>query len=181
MAAFDASSTLLATRLDDSPCTIWIWDVDAAELRAVLIFHSAVTFSWHPFAREQLLVSCQDEPHIGVCFIWDPLSSGPKYVSLKEHVADGKIAGKPQSAWISRETESPVLLLSDAQRYALVYCTDAETCPTPWREAKGFDWGYGSAPEGLSSVLNAADDGEISTLAEDDTSTLDDTFSFKNT
>lgn len=125
-------------------------------------------------------MTCQDEVYVGVSFIWDPLSSGPKYVSLKDHVADGKITGKPQSTWISRETESPVLLLSDAQRYVLMYCTDAEACPTPWREAKGFDWGFGSGPEGLS-VLNAADDRDFSALMEDDTSTLDDTFSFKNT
>jgi hypothetical protein len=38
----DASVTLLASRLDDSDSTLWIWDTRAAELRAVRAFHSPV-------------------------------------------------------------------------------------------------------------------------------------------
>ncbi|KAF4124115.1 WD40 domain protein, partial [Geosmithia morbida] len=54
--AFDASSNLLATKLDDSPTTLWIWDLSAGELRAVLLFYHPLEFTWHPFIQELLLV-----------------------------------------------------------------------------------------------------------------------------
>src|SRR5688572_6430505 len=72
---FDPSSTLVATRLDDSPGTAWIWDVQAAELRAVLLFHGNIrSLSWHPSVRETLLVRCDGDSYSGIVFIWDPLS-----------------------------------------------------------------------------------------------------------
>ncbi|KAM5351575.1 hypothetical protein ACJ41O_004298 [Fusarium nematophilum] len=151
--AFDASSTLLATRLDDTPSTLWIWDVTAAELRAVLMFHSGVDFQWHPTARETLLVTCQDEKYRGVSFVWDPLSQGPKLVTLEAHVPNGKIVGKARADWINGETEFPVLLLSDAQHYVLMST--------------------------FMSVQDIGDSADVSALVPDDTSTLDDTFSFK--
>ncbi|CAM1505613.1 Fc.00g112500.m01.CDS01 [Cosmosporella sp. VM-42] len=180
-AAFDASSSLLATRLDDSPGTLWIWDVTAGELRAVLIFHSSVTFSWSPCARELLLVNCQDEGSRGVSYVWDPLSNGPKPVSLEECLPGGKIVGKPQAVWVNRESEFPVLVLSDAQHYLLVSCGgDTDQCATPWREAAGSEWALGSAREGFSPIRDLGDDREMSALIADDTSTLEDTFSFKH-
>ncbi|EKJ67948.1 hypothetical protein FPSE_11759 [Fusarium pseudograminearum CS3096] len=170
---FDASSTLLVTRLDDAPTTLWIWDVTAAELRAVLMFHSAVEYQWHPTARELLLVTCQDDKYRGVSFVWDPLSEGPKPVSLGSHLPNGKLTGKPQAAWINGEPEFPVLLLSDAQNGVLVSCADAAQCPTPWHEGAAGD-------RTLGSVHDIADTVDVSALMADDTSTLDDTFSFKH-
>ncbi|KAM0559649.1 hypothetical protein ACHAPJ_004173 [Fusarium lateritium] len=126
--AFDASSTLLVTRLDDTPSALWIWDVTAAELRAVLMFHSVVDFQWHPTTRELLLVTCQDDKYRGISFVWDPLSEGPKPISLEAHLLNGKIVGKTRAAWINGEPESPVLLLSDAQSCVLISCTDAAQC-----------------------------------------------------
>ncbi|KAF5238043.1 hypothetical protein FAUST_5766 [Fusarium austroamericanum] len=171
--AFDASSTLLVTRLDDAPTTLWIWDVTAAELRAVLMFHSAVDYQWHPTVRELLLVTCQDDKYRGVSFVWDPLSEGPKPVSLGSHLPNGKLTGKPQAAWINGEPEFPVLLLSDAQNGVLVSCADAAQCPTPWHEGAAGD-------RTLGSVHDIGDTVDVSALMADDTSTLDDTFSFKH-
>ncbi|KAK7432729.1 hypothetical protein QQZ08_000589 [Neonectria magnoliae] len=178
--AFDVSSALLVTRLDDSPSTLWIWDVSAAELRAILMFHSSVNFAWHPTTRELLLVTCQDENHRGVSFIWDPLSDGPKPISLGKYLLDGKIVGKSRVAWLYGDAESPVLLLSDAQHYLMVSCADAEQCSPPWREPVGNEGVFDSARMGFSPGQDATDAGDMSALIADDTSTLDDTFSFKN-
>ncbi|KAF5002615.1 hypothetical protein FGRMN_242 [Fusarium graminum] len=172
--AFDASSTLLATRLDDTPTTLWIWDVTAAELRAVLMFHSAVDFQWHPNTRELLLVTCQDDKYRGVSFVWDPLSEGPKPISLEAHLPNGRITGKTRTAWINGEPEFPVLLLSDAQNGVLVTYADSAQCPTPWREGAVGD-------RTLGSIYDIGDMMDVSALMPDDTSTLDDTFSFKHT
>ncbi|PHH89936.1 hypothetical protein CDD83_4912 [Cordyceps sp. RAO-2017] len=165
LAGFDASSTLLATRLDDAPSTLWIWDLAAAELRAVLIFHSHVTFHWHPLCREVLLVTCQDEGRRGASFVWDPLSNGPVPVSPEHHLPAAKeataAAGKPRVAWISRESDFPELLVADAQHYVLLSLSGpGDDSVNPWAEE---DWQDGTAmPEA------------------DDLSALDDTFSFKH-
>ncbi|KAM4054784.1 WD40 domain protein [Hirsutella rhossiliensis] len=166
LAGFDASSTLLATRLDDSPSTLWIWDLAAAELRAVLIFHSHVTFKWHPTSREVLLVNSQDEARRGASFVWDPLSNGPTSVSPEDYLPIVKAGVRPQVAWINRPFEFPRLLLADAEHYVLLSLSGTEEGPNPWHSD---DWDGASAIQDRSAMLDM-----------DDTSALDDTFSFKN-
>ncbi|KAK5990288.1 WD repeat-containing WRAP73-like protein [Cladobotryum mycophilum] len=175
MAAFDASSTLLATRLDDSPCAVWIWDVAAAELRAVLIFHGSVNFQWHPSSRELLLVTCLDTAQRGMAFVWDPLSNGPTPVAPEDHLPNGKAVGKIQIVWINRETEFPVLLVSDAQHYVMLSPLSLDQGLNPWQRANEGQWDDGEVQmlEGMTPARVAADD-------TDETSVLDDTFSFRN-
>lgn len=174
MAAFDASSTLLATRLDDSPCTLWIWDVVAAELRAVLIFHTTVSFQWHASTRELLLVTSQDPAQNGVSFIWDPLSEGPTPLVPEDHLPDGKAAAKAQVAWINRETELPVLFVSDTLHYLLLSPSNDSQASNPWRQAAiDHDGSEGAYYDSPTSSHYAVDDA-------DETSVMDDTFSFRN-
>ncbi|KAM0251121.1 hypothetical protein ACHAQJ_008327 [Trichoderma viride] len=174
MAAFDASSTLLATRLDDSPCTLWIWDVVAAELRAVLIFHTTVAFQWHVSSRELLLITSQDPVQRGVSFIWDPLSHGPAPLVPEVHLPDGRAVGKAQVAWINRETELPVLFVSDAQHYLLLSPSNASQGADPWQQAAvSYDSSDIAQHESPTSDHYAVDDA-------DEASVVDDTFSFRN-
>ncbi|PTB81634.1 hypothetical protein M440DRAFT_15985 [Trichoderma longibrachiatum ATCC 18648] len=174
MAAFDASSTLLATRLDDSPCTLWIWDIVAAELRAVLIFHSPVSFQWHANLRELLLITSQDPAQRGVSFIWDPLSEGPTPLVPEDYLPAGRSVRKTQVAWINRETEAPVLFVSDAEHYLLLSpSNNAERDTNPWQTAAAADHsGSEMALDSPTSACYAMDDG-------DGASVVDDTFSFK--
>ncbi|TFB05719.1 WD repeat-containing protein WRAP73 [Trichoderma ghanense] len=173
MAAFDASSTLLATRLDDSPCTLWIWDIVAAELRAVLIFHSTVSFQWHASSRELLLITSQDPAQHGVSFIWDPLSDGPTPLVPEDHLPTGRAVGKAQVAWINRETESPVLFVSDAEHYLLLSpSNNAGRGANPWQAAVDSS-GSEMALDSPTSARFALDEG-------DGASVVDDTFSFRN-
>ncbi|PKK44750.1 hypothetical protein CI102_11124 [Trichoderma harzianum] len=171
LAAFDASSTLLATRLEDSPCTLWIWDVVAAELRAVLIFHSTVSFQWHASSRELLLITSQDPAHHGVSFIWDPLSNGPTPLVPEDVLPEGKAVGKAQVAWINRETEVPVLFVSDAQHYLLLSPSNAGQDPNPWQQAAVGHSGIAQYDSPTSSDYAMAD--------ADETAIADDTFSFR--
>lgn len=178
LASFDASSNLLATRLDDSPSTVWIWDLAATELRAVLIFHSTAEFSWHPHARELLLVNCQDEVLHSVPFVWDPLSNGPSYLALEERFPGQKASGKLRVTWINWEQDSPALFVSDTQRYCLLSLADAEEAPDQW-QSEGVSQ---MAPDSARARVGTAHDGEdYPHIAEaDDTSLLEDTFSFKH-
>lgn len=172
-AAFDASSTLLATKMEDAPGTLWIWDVAATELRAVLIFYSTVTFSWHPSSRELLLITCQDEAQRGSSFVWDPLSNGPTFVPAAEHLTSTSPAGKAKCNWIHSESDTPLLFVSNVQQYALVSLSDSDDPLSPWRQTEGSGW------TGHSLLSPGREVPDMSGL--DDTSVLDDTFSFKNT
>ncbi|PTB46950.1 uncharacterized protein TrAFT101_003614 [Trichoderma asperellum] len=171
MAAFDSSSTLLATRLDDSPCTLWIWDVVAAELRAVLIFHTTVAFQWHASSRELLLITSQDPAQQGVSFIWDPLSNGPTPLVPEIYLPEVRAAGKAQVAWINRETELPVLFVSDTQHYLLLSPSGASQGANPWQQAAvshdNSEFQYGSPTSNHYAM-------------DDEDEVMDDTFSFRN-
>lgn len=169
IASFDASSTLLATKLDDCPCIIWIWDLSATELRAVLIFHSIVTFSWHPSNRESLLITCQDETRQGLSYVWDPISHGPKPVIPEHYLSTTNTPGvssKVQISWIDIEAEQPVVLISTPQQYRLLSVAEGDQVPVTW--SGGSKWG------------DEVSDLDVSTLSGADEAMPDDTFSFKH-
>jgi hypothetical protein len=159
LAVFDASSDLLATRLDESPCTVWIWDVASAELRAVLMFHSTVAFLWHPSIRELLLITSQDEAYRGLSYVWDPLPGK-------------KPQGKTQAVWLNWSQEAPAVFLSDATHYVLSLVSDSLPYPQAWQHGEQGSSLPGSVTKGDAPLLDGPDD--------DDHSTLEDTFSFKH-
>lgn len=174
VAEFDSSSTLLATRLDDSPGTIWIWDIAAAELRAALVFHTTATIQWHPKIRELLLITCQDAGQHGVMFTWDPLSNGPVTIVAEDHLPNPTTAGKIRTTWVNRQVEFPILLVSDMQHCVLLSPMNSSDGVNPWQAAKGSWEDGGFAIDEPSSDRDA-------TQNADDTSLLEDTFSFRNT
>ncbi|KAK4106241.1 TolB, C-terminal domain-containing protein [Parathielavia hyrcaniae] len=144
--SFDPSSVLVATRQDDSPGTVWIWDVQAAELRAVLLFHGNVaTLLWHPRIPETLLVRCEGDQYNGLIFAWDPLSEGPRSVDFVPHLPGAKAVGRVRSMWLGFDPSSyPSVFFSDAQNYVLACLGDTDHGPTPWGEAESA----GTSPSG---------------------------------
>ncbi|PHH70301.1 hypothetical protein CDD82_7216 [Ophiocordyceps australis] len=166
LVAFDASSTLLAARLEDSPGTLWIWHVAAGKLSAVLICHSSVVFSWHPHIGELLLATCQDGAQAGSSVVWEPLSlQGPQVVSAPNIKAMSTATAQSQVTWIGTQSNHGQLLFSNSKQYLLVSMADDET--DPWHQDYDADEGR----EASRHVLDATDDG---------TSTLDDTFLFRS-
>ncbi|KAJ6787640.1 hypothetical protein PWT90_06626 [Aphanocladium album] len=140
--AFDASSNLLATKLDDAPCTVWIWDIVAAELRAVLVFHSVVSFTWHKNTRELLLITSQDESRQGLSYLWDPLLQGPTPVVPEEFISVKNSVGAPVKAhisWINTDMEIPLALLSTAQQYRILSLGEGDQVPETWHGASKWD------------------------------------------
>lgn len=184
---FDPSSVLVATRLDDSPGTVWIWDIQAAELRAVLLFHGSIGgLSWHPTTRETLLVRCEGDQYNGVVFVWDPLSEGPRSVDFSQHLPI-KVTGKSRALWLGRDTSSsPSLFLSDAQNYVLASLIELDQGSPPWGDCIGVTGLTGNArgamrEESPLELVPATDNGTESLgLGQDeDDSELEDTFIHK--
>ncbi|KAK4137148.1 WD40 repeat-like protein [Trichocladium antarcticum] len=182
---FDSSSTLVATRLDDSPSTIWIWDVQATELRAVLLFHGNVaTLSWHPRIPETLLVKCEGDQYNGLVFVWDPLSEGPRPVNFCQRLPGAKAGGKPRALWLGIDSSSsPSIFFSDAQNYVLACIGEADQGPPPWgglqRLQPRFPAERREEPplELVPAAVARPDAPEID--EEDDYSDLEDTFVHK--
>ncbi|KAM3435278.1 hypothetical protein MY4824_005003 [Beauveria thailandica] len=202
--AFDASSALLATRLDDAPCTVWIWDIAAAELRAVLVFHSVVTFAWHKKTPELLLIhsssypSYQDEgssssssSSSSLSYLWDPLLPGPTPVVPEEFIAtrSSSAAGgggsscasvRAQISWINTDMEYPLALLATAQQYRILSLGEGDQVPETWHGAS--KWDDDELPRrrtrtGRSRVF----DPDVSDVSVDDGTAVEDTFSFRKT
>lgn len=182
-AQFDASSNLLATRLDESPTTLWIWDLGAAELRAVLIFHSTVDFQWHPSIQELLLITCPDEIRRSSAFVWDPLSDGPAFVAFEEQLPEQRLASKERVLWVNSSSETPTLLLSDNRHYCLLSLVGEGQAP-PWQDDAEHSVNVTSGDDslsrtGLMRTHNARQSSNTHDSKDDDTSLIDDTFSFK--
>ncbi|KAG6008587.1 hypothetical protein E4U21_004227 [Claviceps maximensis] len=177
LVSFDASSTLLATRLDDSPFTIWIWDLTAGELRAALMFHSAVAFVWHPNAREVLLISCQEDGRHSASYVWDPLSQGPTSLDVERYLPICKGPSKLQISWLNHESEFPEILASDTKHYVLMSLAETEVEANPWESAVGSIGWNSTRTTGRDEAESIASASPI--VIAEDASKLDDTFSFK--
>lgn len=183
--SFDPSSALVATRLEDSPSTVWIWDMKAAELRAVLLFHGNIGgLSWHPHLPETLLVKCEGDQYTGLVFVWDPLWEGPQTVDFGQHLPGARTLGKPHALWLGIGASSrPSLFFSDAQNYLLACLGEMDHGSPPWGGPKTLGPSYltdGPEESPLELVPATAAPPEAPGIQEDDDcSELEDTFVHK--
>lgn len=106
-------------------------------------------------------------------FVWDPLSSGPKDLPIQNHLPTEKGAGKVTAAWIDWKKEDAALMISDAHHYFLSSLPDAEAMPSDWAHHKAST---------LAGSLGARQSmlPDENSQGNDDSSLLDDTFSFKH-
>lgn len=181
VALFDSSSALLAVILEDAPSTLWIWDVAATELRAVLMFHSDISRTdWHPTQAELLLVKCEGDNYRGITFVWDPVSNGPQTIDFRSTLAGGKISGKPSTMWLKSNVEPASLFFADSQVCILCSLADTDEEVLPWHETQptaSTEQHHAAAAETQLDLEPAS-----ATESDDqdgDMSQLDDTFHFK--
>ncbi|KAI1180378.1 hypothetical protein F4777DRAFT_530000 [Nemania sp. FL0916] len=176
LAKFDASSSLLASRLDDAPSTIWIWDVPTTELRAVLMYHANIAkVEWHPSQPELLLMRCEGEAYNSIVFIWDPLSNGPRTIDFSRLSPSAKITGRADATWLETTTECAAVFFTSHTRCILLsLADDAEAeAALPWAA-----YGATNMPAD-SSTSNSDLDGNESIDMDKAIAELDDTFHFK--
>ena len=151
--AFDSSSTLLATRIEEAPSTIWVWTMENAELCSVLMLHANVsTAVWHPTAPHTLLITCEGNKHRGLGVVWNPLKNGPPQAanflpyypptpSPSHPSLSGRSAGKYRPTWLDLKGIPPSLFYSDASEFCLVALDEGDyheyraTDSIPWPEA----------------------------------------------
>ncbi|KAI1149210.1 hypothetical protein F4825DRAFT_431326 [Nemania diffusa] len=174
LAKFDSSSSLLASRLDDAPSTIWIWDIPTSELRAVLMYHANVTkVEWHPSQPELLLIRCEGEGYSSLVFAWDPLSNGPRPIDFSRQLPSGKVTGRADATWLETTTEAAAIFFTDHAKYILLSLADVdEEVALPWATHANMH-----TPTDFN-ISNDLDDNN-STDIDEGISQLDDTFHFK--
>ncbi|KAI1432328.1 hypothetical protein GGR50DRAFT_613379 [Xylaria sp. CBS 124048] len=182
---FDPSSSLLASRLDDAPSTIWIWDLPTSELRAVLMYHTPVTkVEWHPSQPELLLVKCEGERYSGIAFVWDPLSNGPRPIEFSRRLPGAKVTGRSDSIWLKSATESAALFCTDHENYVLVSLAETETDSddeaVPWvKQVMTKPHANIDSQTDIDFLNKYPYDDDNNTDEDEDVSELDDTFQFK--
>lgn len=106
-------------------------------------------------------------------FVWDPLSNGPKDLPIQDHLSSEKGTGKFSAAWINWKKETAALFLSDARHYCLSTLPDAETMPEEWADHRASTLGVSS--DATHPLIR-----DDVPLHADDSSLIDDTFSFKH-
>ncbi|KAH8878875.1 TolB, C-terminal domain-containing protein [Thozetella sp. PMI_491] len=180
---FDSASVLVAVRLEESPGTAWIWDLAAAELRAVLLFHGAITnLSWHPSMRETLLVKCDGDQYGGLVFVWDPLSDGPQLVDFRNILPSTRALTRSYASWVDTEATSlPSVFYSNAEHCALATLAESAEGSSPWPGGGSTDWSSPTRREEspLDLIPAAEQPPSADEYGEEEASELEDTFIHK--
>lgn len=111
---YNMDGSLVATRSESIPSTVWIWSAEAASAVSVLIHHAPIKrVEWHPLIADLLLIHCNlAEP---VVHLWKSSWESPTIVNL---FLD-RLGGKIDATWLPNEAIGvPCMMLSNLHNYA---------------------------------------------------------------
>ncbi|RKF75373.1 putative WD repeat-containing protein C32H8.09 [Golovinomyces cichoracearum] len=119
--SFDKSGSLLATKIEESSTTVWIWDLMTCMLRDVFVLQATVAkILWHPTIDRQLMVLCEGEEARRFVYFWHPSWSVPHIFDFAAHLSEGRVLGRTVTRWIQTESLNPTLFFSDSQECVLI-------------------------------------------------------------
>ncbi|PBP16539.1 WD40 domain-containing protein [Diplocarpon rosae] len=135
--SFDSSGTLLATRIEHLPTTIWIWDIGTRVLRAVIILHAPIAkATWHPSINELLMIRCEGDESRGLVQIWEASRTQPRIIDFGVEIPGGRLLGKTICRWLDGESAIPAVFFSDSQDCILACIPGTDEEGLPWYEAE---------------------------------------------
>lgn len=118
--SFDTSGTFIATRVENMPTAVFIWDIRETVLKTVLIQHAPVTqMSWHPQMDGLLMIRCDGEANKGLVHVWSSKVQAPYIIDFAAQLPEGKLLGKVVARWLSRRATPPRVLFSDSQDFLI--------------------------------------------------------------
>lgn len=178
--AFNNTGSLLASKSETHPSTVWIWDLSAQRSRAVFVQHAAVRrLAWHPLDPDLLLV--QSAAPSAPLHVWSArvADAAPRVLPLPPAV---RLSARADARWLSGPSHCrPALVFADAQGAAIVWPDgrDADGARVDGKLARTSD-----AEDSLFDILagRAANVEEADpTVACDfeDGGTVQDTFDFR--
>ena len=108
--SFNYDGTLLASKSEFTPTTVWIWSPKFSNAVAVLIHHSPVRkLEWHPTIPSMLLIHCTSEDPI--IHLWDAAWEVPRVFVMQLE----RLGGKMEVSWLYTNVEyDPALLFGNA-------------------------------------------------------------------
>ena len=112
--SFNGDGTMLATKDDSIPTTVWIWSLQSGKALTVLIHHSPVKqVTWHPQQSDLVLVHCAI-PDLAV-HLWKSTWNAPRIISLPLERAGGRL----ETSWLqSPDNDSYSLMITSTHQYA---------------------------------------------------------------
>ena len=183
--AFNADGTLVATRDDATPSTVWLWDLTQLTPRTVLIQHAPVKqLLWHPAIPDLLMTQCaHDEPAL---YLWSAALGAPEVLAVPLQKGTGAAGARLEARWLpTARDRKPALVFGHAQGYVLVWLQGKDPVLRLEREGEGGggEEGEGDSEDSLYDILtgrtplpNAEDTGRWEEVEEDDNGGLEDTF-----
>jgi hypothetical protein len=91
--------TLIATRSDSMPTTVWIWSLKLLSPFAIIVQHSPVrSLLWHPTIPNLLMIQCSNDQ--GVTYLWSSAWERPRIVMAPLD----RSLGKHDAKWIRPRT-----------------------------------------------------------------------------
>ena len=153
---FNADGTLLATKSDATPTTVWIWSLQSGAAVAVLIHHSPVkNFAWNPTERDLLLIHCAiPDPAI---HFWKAGWDTPQVVRVPLERTGGRL----EVSWLHSATdETCSLVISSAHQYAIAQISQLGelVAPRSW----GFRAGAKSMGAGAEDMFDEGNSLDLS-------------------
>lgn len=126
----NVDGTLVASKCDATPTTVWIWSLSLREPVAVLIHHSPVKhLQWHKETGDLLLIQCAiPQPSL---HFWCDRWVSPKVIAVDFE----RVQGRLEACWLrSADANSHCFFLSSASAYRIQSITDsgdvaADTAP----------------------------------------------------
>jgi len=163
--AFNADGTLITTRNDSMPTTVWIWSLKLLSPYAVLVQHSAVrSVQWHPTCPDLLMFQCVHEERL--VYLWSSRWEQPRIVGMPSE----KLAGRQEARWIRTSSDQrPTMMFGDAQNYVVGFVR-GEGIQT---ESPTKEYMAAGNPEPLFDEGNSMDLSPIKLLHEDSRNELD--------
>lgn len=191
--SIDASGTLIATRTENMPTTIWIWDIASRILKTVLIQHATIArVSWHPHINELLLIRCEGDDSRGLAYLWEPSWEAPKMVDFASRVPEGKLMGRTIVRWLPCASSVPAIFFSDVQDFMLAAVSDDDEAEVPWqneapqavdnhgeREESPLDLVQADEKRPGDHMMDSFTEEEMAEWVDNDMTEIDDTFSFR--
>ncbi|KAF2756931.1 WD40 repeat-like protein [Pseudovirgaria hyperparasitica] len=114
---FNADGTLVATRDENTPTTVWIWDLSNLAPRAVIIQHSPIKqLLWNPSDPSILMIqNTHEDPAV---HLWRSTGGGPEALNIKFKRSVGKV----EARWLSTPRDrKPALIYGDAHGHVLAW------------------------------------------------------------
>ncbi|KAI4161236.1 MAG: hypothetical protein LQ342_005027 [Letrouitia transgressa] len=176
---FNMDGTLLSTKSDTMPSTIWIWSLKTTKLAAVMIHHAPVkSIHWHFSIHDLLLIHCAtSEPTV---HIWRESWDFPQI--LRPEAND--LGGKLKASWLGTEGDVLRLMLSGTSKCAIGQMT-VQGQQIPWQEEHdGNNEISGLGPEDMFDEGNSFDLSPVKLCdghTQDDLlDKVEDTFQYRN-